>query len=80
VSTVPPELAAVLHGAYTRSIMGEERWEALTKGDPSEMMVSFNWAYLTPGHRKHWEAVAKQAVEFITAEAVSAASYEHDDS
>lgn len=75
MSTVPPELPAVLHGAYVLSIMGEERWLALTENGKK---VSPNWATLTPGHRKHWEAVAKQAVEFITGERVSAASCEHD--
>lgn len=74
MSTVPIELPAILHGAYLISQVGAEEWLKQFDGVANEagLYTEPNWSSIGPQERKHWEAVAKQAVEFITGERVTA--------
>lgn len=57
---VPPELPAVLYGAYVLAKPGaKERFLVSGKFERG-------WGDITPEERKYWEVVAKTAVEFIT--------------
>jgi hypothetical protein len=66
MSTVPDELPALLHGAWVISQVGDKQALKMIESG------ALGWDRLMAHERKHWEAVARSAVEFITGEKVSA--------
>ena len=68
MSQVPEALPAVLHGAYVRSVVGEEQWAKIAAATTQDHLP--NWENIGPLQRKHWEAVARTAVEYITEEKI----------
>lgn len=68
MSQVPDDLPAILHGAYVRSVVGEEQWAKIAAATTEDHLP--NWENLTWFQRTHWEAVARTAVEYITEEKI----------